>query len=110
MNSDWIRLTQLDQLDEIDRSSSQSLGPVAIFKHSTRCSISSVALQRLERSEKHIPVYYLDLIAYRQISNAIAERYNVEHESPQLLIIEGGKAIEHYSHTSIQHTQIALNQ
>jgi bacillithiol system protein YtxJ len=80
--------------------------PVAIFKHSTRCSISSVAKDRLERSwdfpEDIGPImFYLDLISYRSISNEIAERLKVHHESPQLILIRKGEAIYDASHNYI---------
>jgi bacillithiol system protein YtxJ len=77
----------------------------SIFKHSTRCNISSMALSRMERSDffekNDLPFYYLDLIQYRNISNYVAEKLNIEHESPQLLIIENGKCIANESHNGI---------
>lgn len=97
----WIRLTDIAQLDEIDALSSEESSSVAIFKHSTRCSISSMALNRVNRGEASMPAYLLDLIQYREISNAIATRYQIMHESPQLLIIKNGKAVHHSSHTMI---------
>jgi bacillithiol system protein YtxJ len=79
--------------------------PCIIFKHSTRCSISSVAKMRLERGwklgdEQVIP-YFLDLIAYRSLSDAIANRFGVQHESPQVLLIQDGCCIYHSSHLGI---------
>ena len=79
---------------------------VAIFKHSTRCSISSMAKDRLERNwdfpEDGGPImYYLDLISYRSISNEIAERLKVNHEYPQLILISKGEAIYDASHNYI---------
>ena len=97
----WIPLTDIAQLDEIDALSSEGASSVAIFKHSTRCSISSMALNRVNRGEATMPVYLLDLIQHRDISNAIATRYHVMHESPQLLIIKNGAAVHHNSHTMI---------
>lgn len=103
---DWIQLNHVSQLDEIDRESCLNDNGVAIFKHSTRCSISSMALNRLEKGRSSIPVYYLDLIAYRTISNEIASRYDVEHESPQLIIIKDKKAISHTSHHMVRAEQL----
>lgn len=77
---------------------------VAIFKHSTRCSISSMARNRLERDlagKAHIPVYYLDLIAYRNVSDLIAERLGVPHQSPQLIVLQRGEVLAHSSHNAI---------
>lgn len=102
----WIRLTDINQLDEIDALSKEEARMVAIFKHSTRCSISSMALNRVDKGEANMPAYFLDLLAYRNISNAIADRYGVEHESPQLLIIQDGRVIFHSSHNMINIAQL----
>ncbi len=99
----WLTLNSIEQLDQIIQDSHQV--PVAIFKHSTRCSISSMAKSRLERSwnfeDQQVQVYYLDLIAFREISNEIANKFGVEHQSPQMLLIKGGKAIYADSHSGI---------
>jgi bacillithiol system protein YtxJ len=68
-----------------------------------------MALNRVERVEASMPAYFLDLIAYRNISNAIATRYGIEHESPQLLIVQGGKVIFHSSHTMIMPAHLQGN-
>ncbi|MDC9724161.1 MAG: bacillithiol system redox-active protein YtxJ [Urechidicola sp.] len=103
---DWIPLTDMHQLEEITASEK----PVIIFKHSTRCGISTMVLKKFERNftidNNHLKMYFLDLIAYRSISNKIASDYGVRHESPQLLLVKKGKAIVHNSHSGI-HT-IAL--
>ena len=105
----WNKLENKDQLKFIDEESKNE--KVLIFKHSTRCSISSVALDRLERnwqeadSEKIKP-YYLDLLAHRGISNEIASRYKISHESPQILIIQNGICIYHASHSDIDYREI----
>lgn len=102
----WINLTDIDQLEEIiDASQSEA---VVIFKHSTRCSISSTALNRLERAWnlENAKAYYLDLIAYRPISAEIAERFEVEHQSPQVLIIKNGECVYHESHWDISFDQM----
>lgn len=99
----WNELNSSEQLEEInDRSFSKKQ---ALFKHSTRCSISSMVKNRLERdydiSSDDLNIFYLDLIAHRNISNEISEKWSVHHESPQMIIIENGKAIYHSSHTDI---------
>lgn len=103
----WHPLNDEKQLSQI-RTQSHS-EPVVIFKHSTRCSISSMALNRLERSETPdgIKFYFLDLIRYRSISNKIAEVFSVHHESPQVLVIRGGECIYDESHGSIHMADIA---
>lgn len=99
---DWEPLNHISQLDEIITLSKEK--PVAIFKHSTRCSISRMALKQFENEfdfpEKVTP-YFLDLIAFRDVSNDIASRFGVQHQSPQLILIKDGKAIYNTSHSDI---------
>jgi len=103
----WIELLKKEQLDTIRAESAGQ--PVIIFKHSTRCSISSMAKGRLDRSEppQNILFYYLDLIRYRDISNAIAEEFHVHHESPQVLLIKNGECTYAESHGGITMDDIA---
>jgi bacillithiol system protein YtxJ len=102
----WVALTQLAQLSDIQESSSSSaIRAILIFKHSTRCSISGMALNRLESSwqnQETIPVYFLDLLQHRDISNQLAAIFEVEHQSPQVLLIKNGKCVYHASHSSIR--------
>jgi len=102
---DWNNLTELGQLNEIMTLSNEK--PVAIFKHSTRCSVSRMALKQFENefdSSDKVTPYFLDLIAYREVSNEIANRFGVQHQSPQLLLIKDGKAIYNASHSDIDAT------
>ncbi len=81
----------------------------AIFKHSTRCSISSMAKSRLEREwNLELPIYYLDLIQYRPISSLIAIKSGVEHQSPQLIVFQNGKPIYDASHSGIDIDEIKI--
>jgi bacillithiol system protein YtxJ len=103
----WVELVSEEQLKEI-RAESQEF-PVLIFKHSTTCSISAMALHRLQRKSSSVPglkVYFLDLRAYRNVSNAIEATFDVTHESPQVLIIDKGQAVYHRSHGEIDPSQI----
>src|SRR5690242_19643881 len=102
----WIHLTDEEQLKQII-TKSQTRAQV-IFKHSTRCSISSVALQRLQRMSQpsDIDFYFLDLLSYRNISNEIAQTFNIPHESPQVLVIKDGKCIYEESHMGISMNEI----
>ncbi len=103
----WIPLTDEKQLNDIINGSAQK--PQVIFKHSTRCSISGVALQRLQREAQPagMDFYLLDLIAYRSLSNKIAEQFDVHHESPQVLVIKNGTCVYHESHFGISMDEIA---
>lgn len=99
----WTQLTDLGQLNEIINLSTTK--PVIIFKHSTRCSISRMALKQFENEfdlEEKVTSYFLDLLENRIISNEIATRFDVEHQSPQLILIKDGKAIYNVSHSDIQ--------
>jgi bacillithiol system protein YtxJ len=102
----WIQLTDEGQLQEIVHKSSEK--PQVIFKHSTRCSISSMAKGRLERSTppQEADFYFLDLIAHRNISNKIASDFHVYHESPQVLVIKNGECVYDESHGSIDMDEI----
>ncbi len=98
----WIPLVNLEQLDEIVALSNEK--PVVIFKHSTRCSISRMALKQFEKEfdlEDKVAIYFLDLLEHRDISNEIATRFNVYHQSPQLLLIKEGKSVYDVSHDAI---------
>ena len=97
----WINLTTMSELDKIKEDSFQS--HQFIFKHSTRCSISKMVLSRFESTNDSLSfsVYLLDLLSYRDLSNQIADDFNIKHESPQLLVIKDGECCKHSSHTSI---------
>jgi bacillithiol system protein YtxJ len=97
----WIHLTDEEQLKDILSRSGNK--PQVIFKHSTRCSISSVAFQRLQKAKQPegIDFYYLDLLAHRPLSNKVSEVFKVHHESPQVLVIRDGQCIYDESHLAI---------
>ena len=99
----WNALTQIAQLDAIVEESAEK--PVVIFKHSTRCSISRMALKNFEREynfeESEVAPYFLDLLQHRDISNEIAQKFQVIHQSPQLLLIKNGKSVYDVSHSEI---------
>lgn len=98
----WIDLNNEVQLDTLKESSRQK--PLVIFKHSTRCAVSSMAKSRLERNPQPegVDFYYLDLIKHKSLSNKIAEIFAVYHESPQILLIKNGECIYDESHSGIQ--------
>ena len=104
----WLDLTSTEQLHEIIKESNEH--PVLLFKHSTRCSISSMAKSRFESNWKLTndvcPTYYLDLIALRPISAEIETITGVEHQSPQAIVVKEGKVIYHASHNGIDASEI----
>lgn len=102
-NINWIPLTELNQLKEI-KSLSKSKA-VLIFKHSTRCGISRMVLKNFENEynlhNSEIELYFLDLLENRTLSNEIALKFNVLHQSPQVLVIQNEGVIYHKSHHQI---------
>ena len=103
---EWIHLTDEEQLNNVIEKSQERTQ--VIFKHSNRCSISSVALQRLQKTNNpgDIDFYFLDLIKFRSISNQVAEIFQIRHESPQVLVIKDGKCIFNESHLGIDMHEI----
>jgi bacillithiol system protein YtxJ len=101
----WNKITSIDQLEAIKVESEQN--PVLLFKHSTTCSISATALDRFERgfnkleNTKDIKFYYLDLLNHRDVSRKIAEEFDVEHQSPQAILVKNGAAVYDASHYEI---------
>ncbi|MFK7746956.1 MAG: bacillithiol system redox-active protein YtxJ [Kordia sp.] len=105
----WKPLTDLSQLDTIVEESKAK--PVAIFKHSTRCGISRMVIKQFESQydleENQMTMYYLDLLNYRPISQEIAARFQVWHESPQLILVKNGITVGHASHSQINAIPLA---
>lgn len=107
-NLNWISLTSINQLEEIkEQSKTES---VLIFKHSTRCGISKMVIKQFENlfleEHQNLKVYYLDLLNYRDISTEIGVRFQVMHQSPQLLVIKNGVCVHHSSHSDIAETNL----
>jgi bacillithiol system protein YtxJ len=102
----WIDLTELSQLDAIEQKSHSN--PQLIFKHSTRCNISVTAKNKLDKvaDQGNIDAYFLDLLKYRAISNAIAEKFNVFHESPQVILVVNGECVYDESHMAINFNEV----
>ena len=105
-NVPWKEMTTEAQISEAVELSHEK--PQLIFKHSTRCSISSMAKDRLERewNLENVEPWYLDLIAYRNISTAIAMQLGVHHESPQAILLKEGVVVYEASHNAISVAQM----
>jgi bacillithiol system protein YtxJ len=98
----WINLNNLSQLSDIDEKSKGKTQ--VIFKHSTRCGISRMVMNQFVDSfnvDSNLDLYYLDLLSYRDVSNEIGYKFQVMHQSPQLLIIKNGVTVAHSSHGAI---------
>jgi len=105
----WQPIQSEQDLEEAIASSYQQ--KIAIFKHSTSCFISKTVLKNFEKEIEQSQdcgavFYFLDLLAYRDISNKIAKDLGIRHESPQLIVIENGRAINNASHQDITLSQI----
>jgi bacillithiol system protein YtxJ len=102
-NINWIPLTVLTELEALKEISKKET--VLIFKHSTRCGISRMVIKLFEKQfdeeMKDLKVYYLDLLNYRELSSEVGYAFQVLHQSPQLLVIQNGVAVEHASHYDI---------
>ncbi len=99
----WLILKSLEQIEEILTKSNEM--PVLVFKHSDRCGVSSASKSDLDRDwdlrENEIVAYYLDVVENRAVSDEVAKRFGVRHESPQVLVIRDGAVVHTSSHWDI---------
>ena len=106
----WIPLNNEAQLNLIVEKSKSK--PQLIFKHSTRCGISRMVINQFieayDFDQKDFDLYFLDLLSYREVSNEVAYKFQVLHESPQLIIIKNGRVEAHASHGGIQQIDLSL--
>lgn len=104
----WIALTSMEELESLAKQDSYAI----IFKHSIRCPVSAMAKRTFEFEStlipEEVPVYYLDLIKYRELSNEVANKWHVRHESPQILLIKGNQCIYHESHNDIEVAKVVI--
>jgi len=99
----WIPLNSIDQLSYIEEKSKTKTQ--VIFKHSTRCGISRMVINQFVSNynftKKELDLYYLDLLSFRDVSDEVGYKFQVVHQSPQLLVVKNGVAVAHDSHGSI---------
>lgn len=103
----WNDLNTIAQLSELEKESFDI--PVLILKHSTRCSISGMAKNRLELywdKEVALKPYYLDLLSHRDVSDEIANRYHIMHQSPQVILLKNGAPVFNASHNEIDYNKL----
>ena len=105
----WIPLNEVAQLAHIQKKSSTKTQ--VIFKHSTRCGISSMVMKQFvdmyNLTEKELDLYYLDLLSYRDVSNEVGYKFQVMHQSPQLIVIKNGAVVSNASHGAINDIDLA---
>lgn len=99
----WIPLNDMQQLNHIEEKSKTKTQ--VIFKHSTRCGISRMVINQFidnyNLTEKDLDLYYLDLLSFRDVSNEVGYKFQVIHQSPQLLVIQNGVVVAHESHGAV---------
>ncbi len=105
----WIALNSLEQLNDISKKSRAKTQ--VIFKHSTRCGISRMVMNQFvdayDLEHNNLDLYYLDLLNYREVSNEVGYKFQVMHQSPQLLVIRNGSAVAHASHGGINEIDLS---
>jgi bacillithiol system protein YtxJ len=105
----WIALNNLEQLDAIlDKSKTKTQ---VVFKHSTRCGISRMVMNQFveayQLTENDLDLYYLDLLSYREVSNEVGYKFQVMHESPQILVVKNEVVVSHASHGAINEVDLS---
>ena len=103
----WITLNTVAQLNEIDEKSKTKTQ--VVFKHSTRCGISRMVMNQFVKAfdvDANVDLYYLDLLNYRDVSNEVGYKFQILHESPQLIIVKNGVAVAHASHSAINEVDL----
>jgi len=99
----WVSLTNSEQLEDIEVRSNNKVQ--VIFKYSSRCGINRIVMKEFEKayesSEQDFDFYFLDILSFRSVSKTIATRFEVIHESPQVLVIKKGVVVVHASHSEI---------
>lgn len=104
----WKQLTTVDQLNVIEKLSKGKTQ--VIFKHSTRCGISSMVMNQFVSAfnvDANLDLYYLDLLSFRDVSNEVGFKFQVMHQSPQLLVIKNGVTVTHASHGAINEIDLS---
>ena len=99
-------MKDLASLQDLDVLLAPAPGCVVIYKHSTQCGMCDAAIEEVRAFEGERPaattIYYLDLLAHRDVSNAVAQNLGVRHESPQVLFLKEGKPAAVLNHRAIR--------
>ncbi|MCX7028777.1 MAG: bacillithiol system redox-active protein YtxJ [Spirochaetes bacterium] len=73
-----------------------------VYKHSTACPVSAEAAREVAGLATDLPVYQVNVREQRDLSNWFAAEYAVIHQSPQLILVRGGKAVRSWSHWEVR--------
>jgi len=101
---EWYKITDSGDIDQVVNDSFAQ--PVLVYKHSPICGLSSNALQKLEKGwnaleAKKLKPYFVDVVAQRPLSQGIAQRFKIMHQSPQVLLIRDGICVYDIAHFEI---------
>lgn len=98
---------KFETIEQLDRALAASVTkPLLLLKHSTRCPVSAKALQEMEAYLQGTPASNIEygiiyIVEDRSVSNEVAARLSVKHESPQVILIQDGRAVWNTSHYDI---------
>lgn len=104
----WLTLSSIEQFNHFFESEQAFF----VFKHSTRCSISSMVMNSFEQTyqvDEDITSLFLDLLNHRDVSNYIAEKTGVYHQSPQIILLQNKEVLYHASHEQINAKKIVTS-
>ena len=76
-----------------------------LFKHSSRCELSTSARRHVEKFVATCPsanVFVINVIENRSMSSEAENRLGVRHETPQVILVEGGQAVRQASHRKVR--------
>lgn len=99
----WNPLTKSSDISDLREASFQK--PQIIFKHSMSCGLSGMTMRRFEAEAgsfaEDFSFHLLVIQKNRDLSAQIATYFQVQHESPQVLVVADGKVMAHASHWQI---------
>ena len=99
----WREIESVEDLKTLLSPSASDRKYHLILKHSTRCSISSMAKGRIEKNtDDRIDYYMINVLTHRNVSDALSEHTGVQHESPQAFLFHDTSLLDVKSHSAIR--------
>ena len=105
MKANFKEINTTDQLDEIFEQSNKN--PIVLFKHSLTCPISAGVHQDISNADADINIVIMQKA--RNVSDEIARRTGVRHESPQAIVLKDGKVVYHAAHYDVTADDVESN-
>ncbi|HSK73725.1 MAG TPA: bacillithiol system redox-active protein YtxJ [Pyrinomonadaceae bacterium] len=103
MSANFIEINSTEELNEVFEESGRK--PVVLFKHSLTCPISAGVYGEISRVEADI--YLVVMQMARNVSNEIASRTGIRHESPQAIVLKNGEPVYHASHYDVSAEEVS---